>query len=127
MKILLDTNFILTCVKQKIDFSVFANEIIDQKIEWLIPQDILNELGSLKDRIGMKTKDKEAAELSFQIIQNLNPKIIKFPGKNPNIDIKIINYIADKDIVLATLDKNLKSRTKNKILTIRGKNNLELI
>ena len=33
------------------------------------PQDILNELGSLKERTGIKIKDKEAANLSFQIIQ----------------------------------------------------------
>jgi len=123
MKILLDTNFVLTCAKQKIDFPSVANEIIDQKIEWLIPQDVLNEIGNLKKI----PKQKQAAELSFQILQSLNPKIIELKGKNPNVDIKIVNYITDKNIVLATLDKNLKSRVKNKILTTRGKNNLELI
>ena len=127
MKILLDTNFIMTCVKQKIDFPSLANDIIDEKIEWIIPQDVLNELGNLKDRKGMKISDKEAAKLSFEILQTINPKIIELPGKNPNIDIKIVNYIINKPIVLATLDKGLKGRVDNKILTIRGKNNLELI
>ena len=127
MKILLDTNFILTCIKQKIDFSSRANEIINQEIEWIVPQDVLNELDSLKNRVGIKIKDRESAELSLQIIENINPKIIKFSDKNPNVDIKIANYIIEKNIVLATLDKKLKSRINNKILTIRGKNNLELI
>lgn len=127
MKILLDTNFILTCVKQKIDFPSFANEIIDQKIEWLVPQDVLNELKNIKDKKGMKVADKDAARLSLEIIRNLNPKIIKFPDKNPNVDIKIVNYIVNKDVVLATLDKNLKSRVNKKILTIRGKKRLEII
>ena len=127
MKILLDTNFAITCAKNKIDFPSSANEIIDQKIEWLVPQDVLNELGNIKDKTGTKEKDKQAAKLSFEILQNLNPEIINLPGKNPNVDIKIVNYIINKDIVLATLDKNLKSRVKNKILTIRGKKNLELI
>ena len=127
MKILLDTNFILTCAKQKIDFPVVVNEIIDQKIKWLIPQDVLNELGTLKDRTGIKVEDRDAAKLSFEIIKSLNPKIIQLSGKNPNVDIKIVNYITDKNIVLATLDKNLKSRVDNKILTIRGKKNLELV
>jgi len=127
MKILLDTNFVLTCVKQKIDFPNIAEQIIDQKIKWLVPQDVLNELGNIKDRTGIKTKDKNAAKLSFDILQSINPEIINLPGKNPNVDIKIVNYIIDKDIALATLDKNLKSRVKNKILTIRGKNSLELI
>jgi len=127
MKILLDTNFILTCIKQKIDFPNIADQIIDKKIKWLIPQDVLNELGNIKDRTGIKTLDKNAAELSFELLENLKPEIINLPGKNPNVDIKIVNYIIDKDIVLATMDKNLKSRVNNKILTIRGKNNLELI
>ena len=123
MKILLDTNFIITCAKQKIDFPSIANKNIDKKIEWIIPQDVLDELGNLKQI----PKHKKATELSFEILKNLNPKIINLPGKNPNIDIKIVNYILNKDITLATLDKNLKSRVKNKILTIRGKNNLEII
>jgi rRNA-processing protein FCF1 len=127
MKILLDANFVLTCVKQKIDFPSIANKIVDKEIKWLVPQDVLNELGNIKDRKGAKVIDKNAAELSFEILKGLKHEIINLPGKNPNIDIKIVNYIIDKDIILATLDKNLKSRVKNKILTIRGKSNLTLI
>lgn len=128
MEILLDTNFILTCIKQKIDFDEITNEITTEKIEWIIPQNVLDELGNLKDRPGMKIQDKESAKLSFEILQSIKPKIIELPGKNPNVDIKIVNYILDKPkIILATLDKGLKSRVKNKILTIRGKNNLEII
>ncbi len=127
MKILLDTNFILTCVKQKIDFHSCANEIVNQKIEWLVPQDVIDELDVLKNRKGMKFSDRDAARLSFEIVRNLNPKVIKLPSKNPNVDMKIVNYIVDKNIVLATLDKNLKNRIGNRILTIRGRKNLELI
>ena len=127
MKILIDTNFAITCAKNKIDFPSLANDIIDQKIKWLVPQDVLNELGNIKDKKGTKEKDKQAAELSFQVLKDLNPEIINLPGKNPNVDMKIVNYIIDKDIVLATMDKNLKSRVNNKILTVRGKNSLELI
>jgi rRNA-processing protein FCF1 len=127
MKILLDTNFIITTTKQKIDIQTLANQIITEPIEWLVPQDVLNELGNIKDSKGIKFADKAAAELSFEIIKTLNPKIINLPSKNPNVDIKIVNYILDKPIVLATLDKDLKARVKNKILTTRGKKNLELL
>ncbi|NPE26817.1 hypothetical protein HNV12_02325 [Methanococcoides sp. SA1] len=127
MQILIDTNFIITATKQKIDLSEKINQATSEQVEWLVPQDVLNEIGNIKDRKESSPKDKAAAELSFQILQTLNPKIIELPGKNPNVDIKIVNYILDKPIVLATLDKNLKSRVKNKILTIRGKKNLELI
>jgi rRNA-processing protein FCF1 len=127
MKILLDTNFILTCAKNKLDFGEAVNEITSEPIEWIVPQDVLNELGTLKDRKGMKTSDKEAASLGFELLQIIKPEIIEMHGQNPNVDIKIVNYIMDKDIILATMDKNLKSRVKNKILTIRGKNNFEFL
>lgn len=127
MEILLDTNFVLTCVKAKIDFPTLADEIIDQEIKWIVPQQVLNELGNIKDRKGTKKTDKEAAKLSFQILEQLDAKIINL-GKNPNVDIAIVNYILDKPIALATLDRGLKQRVpNNKILTIRGKNYLELI
>ena len=109
------------------DFPSLADKIIDQKINWIIPQDVLNELGELKDRVGMKVHDKDAAKLSFEMLQGLNAEIVQLPSKNPNVDIKIVNYIMDKDIVLATMDKNLKSRIDNKVLTIRGKNGVELV
>jgi rRNA-processing protein FCF1 len=127
MKILLDTNFVITATKNKLDFTSLANELVDEKIDWIIPQDVLNELGNIKDRKGTREKDKAAAKLAFDIIQNISPEIVDLPGKNPNVDIKIVNYILDKDIILATMDKDLKSRVKNKILTVRGKKNLELI
>ncbi len=126
MKILIDTNFILTAVKQKIDLQEKINEATSEQVEWLIPQDVLNELGNIKDRKESSPSDKQAAELSFQILKTLNPTTIELSGKNPNVDIKIVNYIIDTPIILATLDKNLKQRVQNKILTIRGKKNLEL-
>lgn len=127
MKILLDTNFILTCTKQKIDFPSITDEIIDKKIKWLVPRDVLNELKNIANRKKIKITDKNAAKLSLEMLQNLEPEIINLSSKNPNVDIKITDYIKDKNIILATLDKNLKSRVKNKILTIRGKKNLTVV
>jgi rRNA-processing protein FCF1 len=127
MKIVLDTNFVLTCVKQKIDFADLAEQLFDEPIEWIVPQEVLNELGNLKDRKGTKVVDRDAAKLSFGILDALNPEIIDLGGKHPNVDIKIVNYILGKQIVLATLDKGLKNRVDNKILTIRGKKSLQII
>jgi rRNA-processing protein FCF1 len=126
MEILLDTNFILTCTKQKVDFTEIAESIIDEGIKWIVPQQVLNELGNIKDRKESSGKDKDAAKLSFELLQQIAPEIVELK-KNPNVDIAIVNYILDTEIVLATLDKGLKDRIKNRILTIRGKKHLELI
>ena len=128
MDIVLDTNFILTCAKQGINFVSLANELIDEEIIWIIPQDVLNELGDIKDRECTNNNDRGAIELGFELIQSISPKIIELKGKNPNVDIKIVNYLLDnKRAVLATLDKDLKKRVKNKILGIKGKSGLVLI
>ena len=75
----------------------------------------------------MKTPDKNAAKLSFDVLRALNPVIVELSGKCPNVDIKIVNYILGKKIVLATLDKGLKGRVDNQILTIKGKKSLQII
>lgn len=134
VEIVLDTNFILTCVKQKIDFAEIAGQVVDGKIDWIVPQQVLNELGQLKDRAGMKVADKQAASLAFDILQMLDASVVDL-GKNPNVDIGIVNYILGTDRVVATMDRGLKGRlaagakdgVENRILSIRGKDWLELV
>jgi len=119
MKILLDTNFVLTCIKQKIDFETLANEILDGKIEWIIPLEVLKEIE--------KFKDKVLSKKSLEFLDKLKPQIIKLEGNSPNVDQKIARYIYGEKIILATLDKGLKSKVNNPILSIRGKKMLKLL
>lgn len=128
MKVLLDTNFILTSVREGIDFVSLAEELFDESIEWIVPQQVLNELGLIKDRVGGSVKDRDAANTAFQVLQKIEPQptIVQL-SKHPNVDMAIINYILDKPIVLATMDKDLKGRVNNSVLSLRGKKKLELI
>jgi len=126
MEILTDTNFIITCVKEKIDFRTFADENFDEKIEWIVPRQVILEMEKIRDRKGKKKIDRICASVGLNIIENENFKIIELE-KNPNVDIAIKKYIEGKNIVLATLDKDLKKRITNRILTIRSKKALELI
>ena len=128
MEILLDTNFVVTCVKEKIDFDSQINEITDEKVNWIIPEDVLEEIKDLSQRKGLKILDKRSAEVALDLIRIIDKKEIKLGGNNPNVDVKIANYLnKNKDLVLATLDKGLKKRIKNKILTIRSRKKLEIV
>jgi len=125
MKILLDTNFILTCIKQKIDFANLAEERFTEKIEWVIPLEVVEELNKIKENKG-KTEDKNAADLALQIISQLKSEKIKL--NNKKVDDGLVNYLyKNKSVILATLDRGLKKRVKSKILIIRGKKGLEII
>jgi len=121
MKVLLDTNFVLTCAKRKIDFVAMAEEMFDEKIEWVVPVDVLGELEDLVIREKMKVVDKNSAKVGLEVLENVGVEAIELPGKNPNVDVKIANYLKDKNIVLATQDKELKKRVRNRLLIVRGK------
>lgn len=125
MEILLDTNFILTCVKQKVDFFSIANESIGEKIKWLIPFEVLAELKDLSTRKDMRGADKDAAKLGMEMVKLISPEIVSI--KNKNVDQGIVDYIKGKDIVLATLDKELKKKVKNRVMVIKDVKRVEII
>ena len=127
MKILLDTNFILTCAKQKIDFDAIMNGQISEEVTWIVPEEVLGELRGLQFGGKIKIKERNAATIGIEIVTALNPEVVKLSDTANDVDTKIVNYIKDKPIALATLDKQLKSRVKNKILTIKGKKHLQII
>lgn len=125
MKVLLDTNFILTCVKQGIDFDAVANGLFSEDIKWIVPVEVLRELRGLKIGGKIKVKERNAIDVGLEIIQKMGVDVVKMSDANVDVDTKIVNYLRkNEDIVLATLDKELKGRVKNRIMSVRGKKNL---
>jgi len=125
MKILLDTNFLLTCAKQKVDFASLIAEQIDEKLEWIIPEEVLGELNELSERKGMKGKDKEAAKLALMLVEKMGYESIKI--NNKNVDVGIADFIKGKLIALATLDKGLKKRVDNTLIVISDKRQVQIV
>ena len=125
MKILLDTNFILTCVKQKIDFVRLADEIFDEGLKWVLPIEVEEELKVLAERGGEKVEDKAAAVVGLQVVGGFD----RVPLITKDVDSGIMKYAENNKVIVATMDKGLKERLPEgtKILTIRGKGNLGLV
>ncbi|MEX0933026.1 MAG: PIN domain-containing protein [Candidatus Pacearchaeota archaeon] len=125
-KVVLDTNFILTCFKEKIDF---FREIYFMGYKIIIPKQVLNEL----DRI-IKSKKKlhfrEQAKLASKFLENNRKSWIKKNlseyGKNTDRAIKGFSD-KEKDIIVATLDKELKRKISGLKMVIREKNKLEVV
>ena len=108
---LLDTNFILSCIKQKIDF---FEELYLRGYQIIIPDKVIDELKKLKQTSALKLLEKN------------NFKEIILAGKNT--DNSIINYAKkNPEILVATLDKELNNKLKNRKIIIRGKKKLEII
>ncbi len=107
---ILDTSFIMTSVKQKIDFFSWLE---DEGIKALVPNLVIKELKGLK------------ADLALKIMEKNKFQTINFKGKNT--DKEIIDYAkTNPRIIVATLDREIK-KVRNQKLIIRQTKKLEVI
>ena len=110
-QVILDTSFILTAVRQKIDF---FEQIYLEGMQIIIPEQTLNELKGLN------------ADLALKILEKNKFELIKVPGKNA--DSAIIHFSKkNPGVIVATLDRELKNKVKNKKLVIRQRKKLEIV
>ncbi|MEM4325714.1 MAG: PIN domain-containing protein [Candidatus Pacearchaeota archaeon] len=119
--VILDTNFILTCVKQKIDF---FNEIYLLGLSIVIPLEVIREIKRIKEKEG-KFHLRRDAELSLKIIERNKFKKIRLGSKTVDQGLLKISK-KNPDIIIATLDKELKKRIKGEKLVIIGKKKIEI-
>ena len=108
---LLDTNFILICIKQKIDF---FEELYFRGYQIIIPDKVIDELKKLKQTSTLKLLEKNNFKEIILTEKNTDNSIINYARKNP-------------DILIATLDKQLSNKLKNRKIIIRGKKKLEIV
>jgi len=117
---LLDTNFILTCIKQKIDF---FEDLQFRGIQILIPEQVINELKKLSSKKGT------ASSISEFALKFLRPNTFKTVDlKNNHVDEAIMDFAKENPaVIIATLDKDLKFKVNNPYLVIRGRKKLQII
>ena len=125
MKILLDTNFIISSLKKKIDIEDEINRLIDEKVELILLETILRELEKFSRNKEKKIEERKLAQVFLKMIKNKNIsiKIYESKQKNPDEAIRVF-CLKNKNCILATLDKELRKKITNKILTIK-KNKIE--
>lgn len=118
--IILDTNFILSCVRKKIDF---FHEIKFLGMKIIIPIQVIDELKNLSETGNLKLRDE--AKLSLKLLEKNSFE--KVDLKIKNVDNGIVKFANEhEDYIIATLDKEIQSKIKNNKLIIRGKKELEV-
>ena len=121
-KAILDTSFILTCVKQKINF---LDEIKFMGMDVLIPEEVLDEVRKIGS-FGKKLHFRENAKLALKILNKNKFKKIRLG--TAHVDKGLVNFAEkNKDVIVATLDRELKKKIKKPKLVIRGKKKLEIM
>ena len=115
-KVILDTSFILSCIRNKIDF---FEDIFLMGIGIIIPKEVISEIERFE---GKKTE----ANLALILLSKNKFEKINF-GKG-HVDKKIIAYAKENPkIIVATLDRDIKKKVSNNKLVIRNKKKLEIV
>lgn len=110
-QVILDTSFILTAIRQKVDF---FERLEHEGMEVLIPDQTIDELMGL------------GAQLALHILEKHKFHLIKVPGKDA--DAAIINFAKkNPKAIVATLDVGLQKKFKNKKMIIRQRKKIDII
>lgn len=128
-KIIIDTNFFLIPYNFKVDIFSEIDRICDFKHDIFIIDKTKDELESIITK--QRGKNKRAAELGLALIKAKKPKLIKSQSKNQEYSVDdIILKKADKSVIVATQDRNLKRKLKLKkipVIVLRQKKYLKII
>jgi rRNA-processing protein FCF1 len=118
MKIILDTNFLVYCAKQKIDYNEEIRILVSGKYDLVVFEQIIRELKYLEEK-SKKYSDREAAKLALKLLKVNKVKTLK--SKEKTADDAIISKT--KGNIVATLDLVLLKKL-DRVITIRGKKKL---
>lgn len=118
--VVLDTNFILSCIRKKIDF---FHEIKFSGLRIIIPIQVVAELENLSETGNLKLRE----EAKFSLLLFKKNTFEKVDLKIKNVDNGIVKFAKEhEDYIIATLDKEIKDKIKNQKLIIRGEKELEV-
>ncbi|VVB78885.1 PIN domain protein [uncultured archaeon] len=122
MKIILDTNFLIYCAREKLDYMEEIAEMINEGYDLVVPLQVIRELQQLRADKWKKVsgKDKNAADLALQIIDAKKIKKVEATGKT--VDEAIVNLSReDAKNIVCTLDREMRFTLGRVILVSKGK------
>jgi rRNA-processing protein FCF1 len=120
MEILLDTSFILTCIKESMDFLE-----AEAYGKLLLPKEVILEL---ENKAKQNKKESKSARVGLEIINKNQDKFKIIKLNSSHVDNGILDYAKNNKVTVATLDKELKRKLKgkSKIITLKAKKRIEL-
>ncbi|RJQ21861.1 hypothetical protein C4580_01715 [Candidatus Woesearchaeota archaeon] len=119
--VILDTNFLIECAKNKVDIQTELTRILDFSFDIAVLDRTLEELDVVAARGG---KEGAAAKLARTILLTKKINIIATSGGHTD---KLLIERADDNHIIATMDRELKQKLKKKkqdVIIIRGKKKL---
>ena len=119
MIVLLDTSFLVSALKFKIDIYDEISRVVPERHELATLDNVIAELEKLTAR-----KEPNAA-LAMQLVTHKKVSIYK--GKRIQCDDALVEFAKEKGAMICTQDKELKKKAKSqniRVITIKNKSHL---
>ncbi len=123
-KIVLDTNFLTIPYQFGVDIFDQIDHLVPGEKEYIVLEGVSRELEKLTNKEG---KHSIAAKIGLEMIEKHDIKVIK-DLKN-NVDDSIVDLADQKNTLVATNDRELIKRLKNKsiqVIYLRAEKRLEM-
>lgn len=105
--VILDANFLMIPENYGVDIFTELDRILDKKYKVVIPEVVTEELENLKE--GGSPSERRAAKVALE----LSSRGEKVPSEEP-ADKEIMRLAQEKNCVVATNDKNLRKKLREK-------------
>ena len=120
MEVLLDTNFIVSCILKKIDF---LEELEGMGFRVILPREVLQELKDLKKE---KTSREERMAIGVAMkIFSSSKRVEKMTLGHNIVDDALIEK-GNQGVYIATLDNGIKAKIPNKIIIDSARKSLKV-
>ena len=115
MKVILDTSFIISCIRKRIDF---ISQLEDLGFKIVVPKEVFQELKDLRKNPKESFIDRKAIDVAFEMLKENKVKKItlgrRVERKN-QVDLGLIKK-GNEGYYIATLDSEIKRQVPNRIV-----------
>jgi rRNA-processing protein FCF1 len=119
MEVILDTNFVVACVRQRIDFVEKLNSLGFSKV--VVPREVIEELKDLKNNGKVSRDGKAVLGAALEIVQGKDIKKTRLG--NRSVDTGLIEK-GKSGIYIGTLDREIKRNVANRVVLLSAKKSL---
>ena len=110
MQVLLDSSFIISCVRSRIDFLA---QLTEQGFTPVVAREVLQEIKDLRTRNKISREDRLAVDVALEMIEKGKVKKTSFGAG------KVDDYLIGRGktgIYIATLDREIKKKVPNRVV-----------
>jgi len=115
MEVILDTNFIVACVRDRIDF---IDQLKELGFKITVPREVSQELKDIRDGGRVRRDGKAVIETALEIVNSKDVKNIRIGGKS--VDAGLIAK-GKEGVYIGTLDKEIKRNVPNRVVVLKAK------